>query len=32
MLWWRRQDSAFWQEQAGLADPVLARTIHKEDR
>jgi amino acid transporter len=31
MLWWRRQDSAFWAERAGPVDPVLARDIHKEE-
>lgn len=23
MLWWRRRDTAFWQERAGVADPSL---------
>lgn len=30
MLWWRGKDDAFWQERAGLADPEVVRTMHRE--
>lgn len=30
MLWWRRRDSAFWDERAGVADPDVVRSMNKE--
>lgn len=30
MLWWRRYDTAFWDEQAGPVDPDLVRSMHRE--
>ena len=30
MLIWRRQDTAFWQERAGVADPDLVTGIRGE--
>jgi amino acid transporter len=28
VLWWRRQDTVFWDERASVADPEVARSIH----
>lgn len=28
VLWWRRRDTAFWDERASVADPEVARSIH----